>query len=178
MTELLLDACVMINLAATELPLPELAESNEVTFRMTSVTAAEVLYLIDESGQPEAIDLNAIIDRGEIQLVDLTEDEQQQFIGLARDLDDGEAAALAVAAVRRWRVATDDRKARRLARSLQPPLDPVSTSALLHRWAADQSKRADRVAAVLQMIEERASFMPPRDDPLRNWWIATRGRTG
>jgi hypothetical protein len=172
MSELLLDACVLINLAATGVPLVEFAERNEMTFHMASVAAAEVLYLIDDRGHLETIDVDAYVDDGVIHLALLTEAEQEQFIRFARDLDDGEAATLAVATARGWRVATDDRKARRLAGTLQPPLELVTTSALLHGWTANRSEPSPHVAAVLQRIELRASFAPPRDDPLREWWVS------
>lgn len=174
MAELLVDACVMINLAASGVPLAELASRNEASFQMSRVAAAEVLYVANDADELEVVELAAIVASGNIRLIELTEDEQSEFIAFARDLDDGEAATLAVASKRGWPVATDDRKARRLATRAGVHL--VSTSALLRRWAGDKSEPRDRVAAVLQRVERRASFIPPKDDPLRTWWQDSRSQ--
>ena len=176
MRELLLDACVMINVAASGVPLGELASRNRVTFAMARLAAAEVLYLapVDEGGTPERINVMGYARRGDLRLADLTLDEQSTFLKLARDVDDGEAATLAVSLHRGWAVATDDRKAQRLAHAAEPPIALVTTSALLHSWADGHDEPAERVSDVLRRIERRAAFVPRRSDPNRNWWIGAQ----
>ena len=170
MAELLLDACVMINLIGSGVPLAELAGANQAHFRMARVAAQEVLLLGSESeeGALEPIVLERLV-QGSLGLVDFDDDERLAFIELARHLDDGEAATLAIAHRRRWPVATDDRKAQRLAKSLEPPVLLVSTSALLREWAmtTDSSRQ---IADALRNVERRASYSPRRNDPDRAWW--------
>ena len=115
MNELLLDACVLINLIASGVPLRELAERSEVSFRIAELTAAEALFVVADDGLLEPIDLDALVAGSELIVEALAETEYEAFMKLASEVDDGEAATLAIAAARRWPVATDDRKAQRLA---------------------------------------------------------------
>ena len=167
MKELLLDACVVINLTASGVPFQDLARRNGVRFVMVSPAAGEVLYL------RERIVMMDNARRGDLRIVDLEPDELASFVELAQRVDDGEAATLAVSVHRGWPVATDDRKAQQLARDLEPPIEPITTSALLHRWASKQDEPAERVVEVLRRIETRARFVPPRSDPHRRWWSET-----
>ena len=176
MDDLLLDACVMINVAASGVPLRELAIRNGVTFAMERTAAGEVLFLApaDEGGARERIDVVGTAERGDLRLVDLTPSEQSTFVDFARDVDDGEAATLAVATHRGWAVATDDQKARRLARASEPPVEVVTTSALLRAWARASGEPAERVSDVLHRVESRARSIPRRTDPYRDWWHEAR----
>ena len=170
MADLLLDACVMINLIGSGVPLAELAGANQAQFLMARVAAHEVLFLGSESeeGALEPIVLEQL-EQGSVGLVDFDDDEPLAFIELARHLDDGEAATLAIAHRRRWTVATDDRKAQRFAESLEPPVLLVSTSALLREWAMTTAS-SHQIAKALRNVERRASYSPRRDDPDREWW--------
>lgn len=176
MDELLLDACVMINLAASGIPLRDLASHNQMAFAMVRVAAREALYIraIDDRDRHEEIDVADHARRGELTLVDLGHDELPTFVDLARHLDDGEAASLAVAIHRRLPLATDDRKARRLAQASTPAVELVTTSELLRGWAMDQDEPAARVSGALRGIELRASFVPGRNDPHHGWWMKAR----
>ena len=176
MDDLLLDACVMINVAASGVPLQELASRNGVTFVMARAGAAEALFLApaDEGGTRERIDIAGSAERGDLRLVDLTPSEQSTFIDFAREVDDGEAATLAVAMHRGWSVATDDRKAQGLAQAAEPPIELVTTSALLRAWARASCSPAERVSDILKRVESRAKFIPRRADPHRGWWLEAR----
>ena len=176
MDELLLDACVMINLAASGIPLRDLAGRNKVAFAMVRVAAREALYIraINDRDSREVIDVADHAHRGEVTLVDLRHDELPTFVDLARQLDDGEAASIAAAIHRRLPLATDDRKARRLARASTPAVELVTTSGLLRGWASDQDEPAARVSDALRSVEIRASFVPGRNDPHRGWWMRVR----
>lgn len=98
----------------------------------------------------ERIDMMGYARRGDLRIVDLEPDELTTFAELALRVDDGEAATLAVSVHRGWSVATDDRKAQRLARDLEPPIEPITTSAFLHGWASEQEEPAERVAEALR----------------------------
>ena len=176
MDELLLDACVMINLAASGVPLRELASRNQVAFAMVSVAAREAFYVraLDDRDRREEINVAHHVRRQEVTLVDLGNDELPTFVDLARHLEDGEAASLAVAVHRRMPLATDDRKARRLSQARTPAVEIVTTAGLLRGWATDHDEPDTRVSDTLRSIELRASFMPGRNDPHREWWMKAR----
>lgn len=171
MDDLLLDACVALNLLASGIDLSELAGAANVRFLMTSVVASEMLWLdpLDPADPREQFDSEALTARGVV-LVALDDDESERFVDLARDIDDGEASTIAVAIHRALRVATDDRKALRLAASQSPPVEVVRTTELVRRWAEVSGADGGRVTQVVRSIQTRSSYVPPRDDPQLDWW--------
>ena len=127
---LLLDACVAINLIATDL-FPAIAEGIGVTFRLVGQAAAEVGHLrdvVDGKLVPTAINLGQY-SADVLEVIDLAPPEYPVYADLARIVDDGEAATIAVAAQRRLHLATDDRKARRVCTERNVPEPLASTAA-------------------------------------------------
>lgn len=177
MQVVLLDACVVINVAASGVPIQEIADGNELTFAIADRAAHEVLYLApaEAEGDQERIDVTGWVTRGDLALVTLEPDELETFVRFAREADDGEAATLAAAAHRGMAVATDDRKAQRLAEAAEPPIEVITTSLLLRTWAQAVNASSIHVAKVLRSIEARASFSPGRADPYHQWWFDARG---
>lgn len=169
-TPLLLDACIAINLAATD-HIEDVAEATGFTFTLARQAAAEVGYLRDLADgvlTRTAVDLSQ--ETGEtLQIIDLTPPEYQVYVRLAREVDDGEAATIAIAAQRGLRLATDDRKARRLCAELQVP-DPLRTVALMRSYADAASLPQAQLRDLLIKIRDRASFQPSRGDPDHKWW--------
>lgn len=167
---LLLDACVAINLAATD-RLEHIAQAIDVTFTLARQAAAEVGYLRDLA------DGNLIrtpIDLGQhaggtLLIIDLTPAEFPVYLSLAREVDDGEAATIAVAAQRGLQLATDDRKARKLCTQLSLP-EPLRTLALLRTYADAAALQHAQFRDLLIRVRDRASFQPPRSDPDYKWW--------
>lgn len=89
---------------------------------------------------------------------------------LAVEVSDAEAEAAAIALRRGWTLATDDRKARRVALGIDPGLTLCGTTNILFRWQR-QSRRGDgELARVLRSVQERARSCPHRADALRAWW--------
>lgn len=175
----LLDACVAINLVATGIPLAEFAASGALWLGKRA--ADEVMYLeaADQEVEREFISLRVAAANGQITVVELTEAEVSTFVDLARVVDDGEAEALAIADARGVVLATDDRKARRLAAEMDAPVHLTSTPAMMRQWAsAEPRPAAAELADALRAIETRASFVPPRNDPEREWWLGSVGREG
>lgn len=176
----LLDACVTINLAASGVPLEDYCAALSIAFAMTDLAAAEALYLPADDGDlpdigPEVVEIGALAAQGGLSIVRLSEAEVESFVGFASQVDDGEASTLAVARHRQLCVATDDRKARRLAASLDPPIDLLGTTEILRQWGTSQAERSERMPEVIRRIERRASFIPRRDDPHFEWWVRLRG---
>ena len=173
---LLLDACVVINVAACGIDPRELAEINGYAFVTVSTVALEALFLnaASQGGAREVINLEQWSVQGMITLTQLNPIEIDFFIDLARQLDDGEAATLAAAICRGLPVATDDRKAIRVAGEQDPPVTVVPTSTLLRTWARETSAPQRDVSEALTRIEVEASFLPNRSDPHHSWWTASR----
>jgi predicted nucleic acid-binding protein len=167
---LLLDACVAINLAATD-HLPHIAQTAEVTFTLARQAAAEVGYLRDlTDGEVTLtpIDLG-LYDGAALEITALIPAEYPLYVDLARTVDDGEAATIAVAVERGIPLATDDRKARRLCAELQLA-EPMRTLGILHSYADAVRLQPAQLRNLLVKIRDRASFQPPRSDPDHKWW--------
>ncbi len=92
---------------------------------------------------------------------------------LAGDLDDGEAMALAIARLRGWTLATDDRKAKRFADDLDVPV--VTTPELMQRWAKASKIRPAKLRTLLSNIQHCARFVPAEDAPGYDWWTDAIG---
>lgn len=165
-----LDACVLLNLIASGLPLNELAEAVELEFFVVTQVEREVLWLDPEDPdfQREEINLQELVEVGYLNILVLGDSELDRYVQLARELDDGEAATLAVAEARGFNIATDDRKALRVIATFDPPPLAIGTPTILRAWAAGRENA--EVRAHLNRIERRASFLPPRSDPDRDWW--------
>jgi hypothetical protein len=170
-----LDACVLLNLVASGRPLQEFAAAADLSFMVVVQAEREVVWLDpqDPADPREQIDLEAFIATGQLQRLVLADDELVRFVALARELDDGEAATLAVAESRGLAVATDDRKARRILTMLDREPAVTSTAAIVRTWAS--SRTDEEVRGCLTLIERRASFLPPRNDPDGEWWRSKAG---
>jgi predicted nucleic acid-binding protein len=79
---------------------------------------------------------------------------------------------LAIAHQRGAAVATDDRKARRIANQRFGANFPLlRTTGIMHDWVRLEMLEREAVRAVLGRIQTVAQFRPPNDDPLREWWV-------
>ena len=168
---LLLDACVALNVAATGRPTHILATLT-TQFAMARQAAEETLYIETitvGTATQEVVDPGGWVADGVLQILELESAETALFVALAAEIYDGEAATLAIARERGLDVATDDRKARRVAQRLNLP-EPVRTSRLLHDYCSAANLPESEVAEVLRATEQRARFRPPVSDPLHPWW--------
>jgi predicted nucleic acid-binding protein len=169
----ILDSCVLLNLAASDEIADIIASIDGATFVCTAARK-EALFLRDQTDAgvlvPLAID--DLLGGARIQVSDLaTDDEEEQFVLLARDLDDGEAMSMAIAASRGMRFASDDQKARRVFVDLvSSPARLISTSDILKRWAETHAVTPQRLRDALRRIGVRARFTPSRRDPNAFWW--------
>jgi predicted nucleic acid-binding protein len=165
-----IDACCIINLSAID-ELSSVLPHLEMTWYVPSVVVAESLFLrgADRKGL-EPIDLTPAIDAQMLRICDLQDDRDTElYVELAAQIDDGEATCLAIAKNREWMLATDDRKALRLARELD--VATVTTPELVKRWADRTGVSTGRLLAALTDIRERASFIPRSDSPHYSWWM-------
>ncbi len=177
MPNAIVDACCFINLYATgDLRgfLTELAWE----WHIPSAVLAESLYIRVPSDEGDhkrkPIEAQSYIDDGLIALVDVRDtDEMELYVRLAGDLDDGEAMALAIAKLRGWTLATDDRKAKRFAGNLGVPV--VTTPELMERWEKTSKILPARLGTLLSNIQSGVRFVPAEDAPGYAWWMARIG---
>ncbi|MCH8044504.1 MAG: hypothetical protein IID44_12365 [Planctomycetes bacterium] len=157
----IVDACCLINVYASGRPLPILRSLGGDLF-LSDVVRGEALSIrcrdVDNEGEdvgslvPEAIDLSAAFQAGLIQECQVEgESETESFVNFAMELDDGEAASLAIAKCRGWTVATDDRKAMRVAQSHGIPT--LTTPEIIKIWAEDARAKDEDIAEVLRNIQ-------------------------
>jgi predicted nucleic acid-binding protein len=167
-TPVLLDACTLINLYATGEP-ALLLQSLSPACMVCDAVARESIFLRGE--QPDLtvqpIDLSQMLQQESLHICHPeTPEEEGLYVTLAADLDDGEALSLAISAARGYGLATDDRKARRLAKEIGG-VQLLSTAEILHEVTAlDETI----VRQMIRSIELRARFVPRAGMPLSEWW--------
>jgi hypothetical protein len=175
----LLDACTLLNLYATGC-LEEILTGLDYRFGVVEyVVWSEALFIDRPDHVPpdrEQVDLDALVERAVIKLVEIADDsEAELFLKLALELDDGEARTLAVAASRGWSVATDDRKAHRIAAKECPRVQLLRSLELVKEWADVNMIERVRIRELLLRIRDRANFIPGKHDPTVLWWRSLSG---
>jgi len=162
-----IDTCTLINLLASGVG--EVLLHNLSAERLISeAVSRESLFLRSPTaGQPpERIDLNPLIQSGSLTVCRAeTEEEEELYVQLAAELDDGEALSIAISISRGHALATDDRKAIRIAKQLGV-VELITTPDIVASCSGIE------LIEVLQTIEFRARFSPSSDHPLRAWWTA------
>jgi predicted nucleic acid-binding protein len=174
MSDSIVDSCCVINLYATG-KLLTLIPPLGLRLYVPEKVLAETLYVRQpdpaEAGIliQHAVDLTPAIAAGLLHRCDFDgAEELGLFVQLATTLDDGEAACLAIAKVRGWTLATDDRKGLREAAALGVPV--ITTPELMKRWADATKSDPAAVAKVLRDIQEYARFSPHKTMPMVSWW--------
>jgi hypothetical protein len=95
--------------------------------------------------------------------------ERARYVHYASQFrSDGEAMCLALAESRGWSVATDDRKAIRIAQ--QAGLSVISCPVLLKAWADATKPDRPTLVQVLTDIQALAQFRPNPSMPESAWW--------
>lgn len=174
MPQRMVDACCLINLYATGKTL-DVLRSFEGDLFIPDLIRRESLFIRrpdDEDSTklvPEPIDLSAALAGGWLHECRCeSEVETDEFIRFAAAVDDGEAICLALAKCRGWAVATDDRKAIRVARD--EGIATITTPELVKHWADAFRAKDEDTATVLHNIERFARFRPRKGAPLADWW--------
>lgn len=170
----IIDCCSLINLYAGWGGLVELRQLGGEWF-VGDVVLAEAQYVLEPQADGTRVRAPFAFEAYVIQglLVPArpeTEAEMTDFIGFAEELDDGEAQALALAKHRGWTLLTDERKATRIARREDVNVQTLSTAQLLKVWGGVGPVNASRLREVLQRIEIRARFSPPKETADSAWW--------
>lgn len=121
---------------------------------------------------PERISLAPLVADGLIERYELRPEEEELFVNLAADLDDGEAMTMAIAHNRGIKAAIDDRKARRIAMERLASLVLLRTTDIIHKWNQTALPDRQQLRSALPQIRDVARYQPSKDDPLREWWTA------
>jgi hypothetical protein len=160
--------------------MPEIIASiSELVTVTVYIKDIEALFVYQQSKQQsptekEAIDLQPMIDQGLLTVVDFeSEAEKISFVNLTvQRIDDGEAAAGAIAIHRNWAIATDDRQSRSVFQREAPYLQLISTPELVKHWIDNEEPDAYVIGQALKDIEARANYLVSQHHPLYEWWQA------
>lgn len=173
---LLLDACCLINLLATE-RIEEIFHLLPFRFATSRLVAEnEVLTIARDSGDGQSVEretiTTAMLEGFEnLELLKLsTEEELEDFVRFAMDLDDGEASVCALAISKGGGLATDDRKALRIFHREVPQALTVQTPELLFEWARLSKATEAEIRRVLVAVRQRARFYPRKGVSMSDWW--------
>ncbi len=170
------DACALLNLPAKGRE-ADILDSLAGPHHVTAIAVRETHKLRGaEPGEYDVVTLTPLVETRRLVVVTPTSREVERFVGLAEDLDDGEALALAVAGYRRMCLVTDDRKAIATVRKHGPDIACRTTPEWVHEWARSAAPCADAIAHAVRRIETRACYCPRPTDPLAKWW--QRARSG
>lgn len=170
---LILDACVLLNLKATGI-IQDILGVIAQNVVICVLVKEESFYLRKEEdiNESESVDIDDLINQGIIQLCDFENiDEQNLFVNLAAELDDGEAMSMAIALSRNCHLATDDKKARRIFNeNAKDNKLLTSTTDLIKEWAENENIDDLTIKSILLKVERKASFRPPKSDINLQWW--------
>lgn len=166
---LILDACCAINLFATEHAGPILRSVGCPIAIARYVVERELLSLaalLTEGNET----LEEKLTRNETTIVALQDEEEELFLSLAAQVDDGEAITAAIAIARHWAIATDERKTGAVLGRIAPTIHVVTTPELVKNWAEGAKIDGLTLRDVLAAIESKAHFHPWRSHSLYEWW--------
>ena len=171
-----IDACCLIDLLATG-HVEAILRAAGLDWYLPSAVESEVQHIRQhDPTQPGqflkvAVDLSPLKTSGVLQVsAPADQPEQDRFVHYATQFrSDGEAMCIAIAEQRGWVVATDDRKAIRIAQ--RAGLAIVSCPELVKRWANATGPDQTTLLKVLQDIQMLAQFKPNPAMPEYQWWI-------
>ena len=121
--------------------------------------------------QKVSVDLSPLKTTGVLQgCAPANQIELDRFVHYATQFRaDGEAMCIAIAEHRNWAIATDDRKAIRVAE--RAGLTVVSSPAIVKRWADAMQPDQATLCNVLRNIQVLAQFKPNPAMPEYQWWV-------
>jgi hypothetical protein len=172
-----IDACCLIDLLASG-HAEAILRAGGFAWQLPSAVQGEVRYLRQhDPKQPGRVlkvpaDLSGLISSGVLTVcAPKNQKELDRYTHYATVFrSDGESMCLALAERRGWVVATDDRKAIRVAR--QVGLTVVSCPELVKAWAAAVRPDSPTLVQTLRDIQVLAQFKPNPSMPEHGWWAA------
>lgn len=169
----IIDTCCLINILASGREEEILASAHG--FYLGERASKESLYLNEydeETAQrigKTPVDLSPLFADESLVLCRLdTEEEFGHYLYFAERLDDGEAEALALGLSRGWTVATDDKKAVRIA--TEHGIQTISTLRILLHWVKKNRVGKKELRNIMTRIQRLASFVPSPNSPGYEEW--------
>lgn len=170
----IIDTCCLINILASGRS--EAILSAFHGFYLGEKASKESLYLnaydketAKRVGRTE-IDLSPLLANDSLTLCKLEGDgEFENYLYFAEQLDPGEAEALAFGLCRGWTVATDDKKAIRIASEHE--IQTISTLQIIMHWAKKHRIGKKELREVMALIHRLASFIPSPNSPGYGEWM-------
>jgi hypothetical protein len=171
-----IDACCLIDLLAVG-HVEEILRAAGFDWHLPSAVQGEVRHVRRyNTAQPGQllrvdVDLSPLIASGVLQPCGPSNQTEQGCCVryAAQFRSEGEAMCLALAKQRNWTLATDDRRAIRIAQ--QAGLSLVSCPVLLKRWADATQPDQATLSKVLRDIQVLAQFRPSPSMPEYQWWL-------
>lgn len=171
----IIDACALLNLYASGF-LEPILKSRPMPCCLVEQVKQESLFIRKPSDSAASYDrepvmLEPFFQSGLLKLVKLENDaEQNLFINLAAQIDDGEAATIAVAIARGMQVVTDDKKAIRVLKQEASTLICLSTLDVVKAWSETMAIEPLQVKTALENIIKYANYLPSKKHHLFDWW--------
>lgn len=172
-SHILLDACCVINFCASGqfLAILKSLPAEIVVTTVVQERELKTLQRLQEEENDAVLEFEKAIKLGLLKVVDFeSEEEEESFVNYAVELDDGESATCAIAVHRKWAIATDDYKAIKFLQRNFLHLQILSTPEIIKHWSEKQSIDSLVLSNVLNAIMIKGRYVPPKNDPLRNWW--------
>ena len=158
---IILDACCVITLHTTGRMSEILTSLPKPVLVSNFVYEEEVLQF----------DLESLVVQGLLDVVSPeSEEEFNEVINFSINLGDGESVTGALAIFRNYAIATDDRKAINVFSSMIPPIELISTLAMIKYWADHTNPSKEEIKAVLEDLRNGAPYEPKSNHPLYAWW--------
>ncbi|MBE9052113.1 hypothetical protein IQ243_17125 [Nostocales cyanobacterium LEGE 11386] len=172
-SHVLLDACCILNFCASGqfLTILKSIPAEVVVTTVVQEYELKTLQRLKEEDNDAVFQFEEAIQQGLLMVVDFeSEQEEESFVNYATILDDGESATCAIAVHRQWAIATDDKRAISFLKNEAPYIQILSTSEIIKNWSEQQSVDFSALSYVLNQIKMKGHYVPPKNDPLRNWW--------
>jgi hypothetical protein len=177
MPDAAIDACCMFDLLASG-HAEAILRASGFTWHLPSAVQGEVQYIRQHDPTKPGkfvkvpADLSGLISSGVLTVcTPKGKKELDRYTHYATVFrSDGESMCLALAERRGWVVATDDRKAIRVAQ--RAGLTVVSCPELVKAWAVAAGPDQPTLAKTLQDIQVLAQFKPNPSMPDYGWWVA------
>jgi hypothetical protein len=177
-----IDACCLFDLLASG-NAEVILRAAGYTWQLPSAAQGEAQYRRQyDPAQPGQVikvpvDLSGFISSGVLTICDPeNQQELDRYTHYATVFrSDGESMCLALAEQRGWVVATDDRKAIRVAQ--QAGLAVISCPELVKKWADATGPNQAVLHKVLQDIQILAQFKPNPSMPECQWWVDELAKT-
>jgi predicted nucleic acid-binding protein len=176
--QVVIDACSALNLLATGRSVEFLRALNWSLLVLPEVRheAQRLRGPLDEEGQPTWSPADwASLEQAALMTLHATEPPNESFIdaliSAAEYLTDVDAASVALAGSLGLPLLSDDNKVRKVFQRLYPALELKATLSLIRDASNHLGLNPEALHDVLNALRWKARFAPPKQDPLREWYL-------